>query len=144
MRTYDARAAVGDRENLDLESRRDVHRATRTELPAGTHHRFPLAVPDLAQEQDLGVGARCAPAEQARSKYPARVEDERVTRRDEVGQVAKAAMLDRTALAPYDEQPAVVTSRERLLRDTIGGEREVVVARPRSALVGDRYSSPTR
>jgi hypothetical protein len=53
-------------------------------------------------------------------------------------------MLDRTALALYDEEPAVVTSREWLLRDAVGGEREVVVARPRAALVGSGDGVPTR
>jgi hypothetical protein len=43
-------------------------------------------------------------------------------------------MLERADVAPHDEQATVISPGERLLRDTLGGKREVVIARPRPAL----------
>jgi hypothetical protein len=52
--SYDAGAAFGRRHDLDLEVVGDSDDATRLELAAGMHHRFPGAIAQIAQQQDLG------------------------------------------------------------------------------------------
>jgi hypothetical protein len=45
-------------------------------------------------------------------------------------------MLDSAGFALHDQQAAVVALGERLLRDAIGGQSEVVIARPPPAFIG--------
>jgi hypothetical protein len=61
-----------------------------------------------------------------------------------VSEIAKAPVLDGPRFAPCDEQPTLIPAREWLLRDTLGGEREVVIARPPAALVESGDGAPTR
>ena len=74
----------------------------------------------------------------ARAQHPARVGDDEVVRREQIDEVAEAAVLD-AAVAPVDEQTRVVPALGGPLRDQLLGQRvvELVDAHARS-LAGDR------
>jgi hypothetical protein len=67
-------------------------------------------------------------AEEARREHPAAVDDEEITRVEEVGEIPKRVMAA-AACGPVEEQkPGGVTLRQRLLSDPLGREDVVEVS----------------
>jgi hypothetical protein len=104
---HDAGAARGDLDDLDVEARGDVDDASRLQLPAGRDHRLvrPARVVERLEQEHLGGRARIADPEQAGAEDPGRVQDDRIARRGEVGEVAEAVVRDRARRAVDDHEP---------------------------------------
>ncbi len=126
----DARASLGDFQDLDVEARRDAQRATRLELPTGVDHRLVAVVAEPAEEQHFAGTTRLARAREPRADDARRVEDEGVTGLDELHEVSELPVRDPPGLPLHHHEPALVPPDEWLLRDAVGGQLELVIARP--------------
>ena len=84
----------------------------------------------LAQQEHLGRASRAALFSDEARRHDARlVRHEHVTRTQVVGDVAEHAVLERAGCAIHDEQAAAVAVGRGLLRDELGGQIVVEVAR---------------
>ena len=92
-------------------------------------HRLEVRVVDWAQQQNLRLTAAVTMAEQSCAKHACGVDDERVSWRNQIGQIAEGAVVERACCAIEDEQPTGIAGLDGLLRDAVVGERVVVVGR---------------
>ena len=91
------------------------------------HHRFVIVISKRLEKQQLRRRTRITRAEQACVKNASGVKDDRVARRNEIGEIAKRPMLDQSRLTMNDHQPALIAPRGWYLRYLIGREIKVVV-----------------
>src|SRR5262249_27218556 len=106
------------------------HRAQHladTETPSGTHERVPSPTFERAHEEHLDVAARLATHAQARRDDAGVVDDEHVTRLEQVGEIGDDAMVGRGRLHLVDGQSRRVGWLGGDLCDA--GRRQVVLER---------------
>jgi hypothetical protein len=96
METHNAGPAIGDLLDDCIEPWRHVNHPAGPQLPARMHERFVLTRLTRGSEQKhLGRRARIPLTEQSGTEDPRRIQDDGVTRRNEVGEIREVAMLDR-------------------------------------------------
>jgi hypothetical protein len=116
-------------DDLDRELRRDLHLAPRPELRSRPNERGPeiFALRRGVEEEDLGGPPTGATPSQSGRKHPGLVQNERVAWVEKFDQVAEDPMLKAPRGAVHHEEPALIASLGRVLRDLSGRQLEVVV-----------------
>src|SRR5690606_15667391 len=102
-----------------VEPRRNVNHATGAQLASGTDHRLESVAAERSEEEHLGGRARVALPQESSAEHPGGVEDERIARRDELPQVAKAMVRDPAAGALHHHEPALVARLDGVLGDSV-------------------------
>jgi hypothetical protein len=121
------RSPLSGRNNLDAEIIRDADDAPWLELSSRMNHRFPFVASDLSEQQNLGGRAVVAEAEQSGAEHARRVEDESIARRDHFLEIAEALVRDLARRPVDDHQSTFAAPLGRLLRDSLGGQVEIVM-----------------
>ena len=112
----------------DAQARPDVDDDPRPQASAGAHHGLPEVRLEAPHEQDLGLATARPAAEEAGGKDAAAVRDEKVAGAEELREIGKGAVLEGAGRALEHEQPRGVPRGERLLRDELRRQLEVVRA----------------
>ena len=87
--------------------------------------RAPAARVDRFEEQQLHLASGGVPRQDPRRDHARIVDDEAVTRAEQVGKLGEAMILEAAARAVDDEQSRCIARRSRRLRDQLG--RQLVV-----------------
>ncbi len=120
------RFARGRALDLDAKAGCDLHDGARPEAPARAHHGVPDVRPAAPHEQDLGVAADLAAAEEAGGEDTAAIRHEEVPPVEELREVGEGAVGDGAGRALEHEQPRGVARHPRLLGDELRRQRVVV------------------
>src|SRR5262249_20089177 len=92
---------------------------------ARARQRAPAAPVDRLEEQELHLAAAGIARQDPRRNHARVVDDEAITRSEQVGKLGEAVVLEAAACAVDDEQPRRIAGRRGGLRDQLG--RQLVV-----------------